>query len=221
VKRWQWGAILAAVAVSAVVISFASIDHVQVEPPSPGAVEAAAPAAPPSPPPVPSPAGRDIRAPSTLPDEPVAPKLVPGPGVGKVVVAGSAPPSSVPVERPAVTDTPEPSRQQYPLDRDGIRAAVHDAMPELRQCYESWLMAEPSLAGTLKVKMVLKGIPDGGSGSYMDEIVVMEDAGMGHMALEGCVRSVLSTMRFDAPEGGGTTTIHYPFTFNSGPARER
>jgi hypothetical protein len=215
-KRWQWGAILAAVAVSAVAIYFASMDRVQVEPPKTSDVGPAVPAAPPS---VPPPAQREVRLPPAVPDEPVAPKLVTGPGVGKVVVAGGAPAPSTPapLDRSAVTDTTEPV-QQYPLDHDGIRAAVHDAMPELRQCYELWLMVDPALAGTLKVKMVLKGIPDGGPASYMDQIEVMEDAGMGHMAFEGCVRSVLSTMRFDAPEGGGTLTVHYPFTFNSGPA---
>jgi hypothetical protein len=214
-KRWQWGIILAAVAVSAATIGFASLDR--AEPSKPSEVEPA-PAVVLPPPPTPQPG---VRAPVVVPDEPVAPKLAPGPGVAKVVVAGNAPPSSAPAAPIAPAhDATEPVVQQYPLDPDGISAAVRDATPELRQCYELWMMVDPSFAGTLKVRMVLKANPDGGPSSYMEQVSVMEDAGMGHMAFEGCVRSVLSTMRFDAPEGGKPVTIEYPFSFGSSPARK-
>jgi hypothetical protein len=214
-KRWQWRLILVAVAASAGAIGFASMEPARVESPKPSEPEPVAPVVmPPAPQPV-------VRAPAVVPDEPVAPKMVPGPGVAKVVVAGNSPAPPAPADAPAVKHDPtEPVVQQYPLDPDGISAAVRDATPELRQCYELWMMVDPSFAGTLKVRMVLKANPDGGPNSTMDEVSVMADAGMGHMAFEGCVRSVLSTMRFDAPEGGKTTTIEYPFSFNSAPARK-
>jgi hypothetical protein len=205
-KRWQWGLIFLASALSGVAIYFASIDHAAVETPRPTEVE-------PAPPVLPVAAPREVRAPVVVPDEPVAPKLTPSPGVAKVVVAGNA------AAPPARAAPEEPEVQQYPLDPEGIRAAVRDATPELRRCYELWMMVDPSFAGSLRVKMVLKNNADGGPSSYMDQVSVLEDAGMGNMAFEGCVRSVLSTMRFDASDAG-MTTIEYPFTFGTAPARK-
>ena len=42
---------------------------------------------------------------------------------------------------------------------------------------------------------------------------IVEDAGMGHVPFEGCVLSVMSSMRFDAPPEGNLE-VTYPLLFS-------
>jgi hypothetical protein len=102
----------------------------------------------------------------------------------------------------------------YPLTGAGVSDAVVAVLPDIVGCYESWHTLQPSLEGTLHVNMVIAS--DGGSeGGFVEQISLLGDAGMGHVAFEGCVLSVLDTMRFEAPEDGGKLTIHYPFIFRT------
>jgi len=100
----------------------------------------------------------------------------------------------------------------HKLDRDGIQSAIREKLPQIKDCYESWLGMNPQLAGKLVVGFRI--VPnDGGTEGVVGEIAIA-DGGMGHVAMEGCVMNVMSDMRFEAPENG-ELTVNYPLRFNT------
>ena len=102
----------------------------------------------------------------------------------------------------------------HPITRDGIKKAVTEELPELRECYEGWLRHNPNLAGKLKVEFTIAEIPGRDRAKIMR--VDIADGGMGHLAMEGCVRNVFKGMRFEAPKGG-ETHVTYPIEFATKP----
>jgi hypothetical protein len=218
VKRWQMGIIAAAIGSSVTAIYFASVDHVLVGPPKPEDIVPAAPEptkpasafrAAPAPAPATPPQARPPR------EEGRAPLPAVDAGVSSAVAGGAAPGGSSAQAPGSDHRRAEDGTVIYPLNGAGVREAVQAAMPEIKDCYEGWHRLQPSLEGALKIKMVIAG--DGGTqGGFVEEISLLDDAGMGHAAFEGCVLSVLDGMRFDAPEGGGKMTIHYPLVFSGG-----
>ena len=55
---------------------------------------------------------------------------------------------------------------------------------------------------------------DGGADAVVDQVSIVEDAGMGNVAFEGCVLSVMQDLRFDPPEKG-SLTVKYPIVFSN------
>ncbi len=106
----------------------------------------------------------------------------------------------------------------HPITRDGIKGAVQAELPQIRECYQAWLQQDPSLSGKMKVEFTITEIPGRDRAKIMK--VVVADGGMGHLAMEGCVRNVFKGMRFEAPLGG-ETRVTYPLVFVSlDPARD-
>jgi hypothetical protein len=95
---------------------------------------------------------------------------------------------------------------RYPINRDGIRAAVREGIPGMRECYEEWLKVQPGLGGRVKVTFTVD-TDDGVEGKV--ERVSLGDAGIGHLAMEGCILSVFDELRFEAPLDG-PINITYP-----------
>jgi hypothetical protein len=114
--------------------------------------------------------------------------------------------------RPPVANYDGDGGVRFPLTRDGIKAAVEDAKPQVRECYEEWLKANPALSGQLKIGFRIAA--DGGPEAVVDQVRLVGDAGMGNLAFEGCVLSVMGGLRFDAPPEG-TLNVSYPFTFSN------
>ena len=102
----------------------------------------------------------------------------------------------------------------FALSKDGIKAAVAAGLPELRECYAGWLQQNPALGGKLKVQFDIIEIPGRERAKVMR--VEISDGGMGHVAMEGCVRNVFKTMRFEAPPGG-ELRVNYPLSFEPRP----
>jgi hypothetical protein len=101
----------------------------------------------------------------------------------------------------------------YPVSRDGIRAAVQDRTPEIKECYDGWLALNPELEGSLIVSF---GIVSG-----EDELAHIEDVGLAsselnHEFMQGCVLNVFEELAFQPPEGG-SITVTYPLLFSSEP----
>jgi hypothetical protein len=98
----------------------------------------------------------------------------------------------------------------HALTREGIQKAVQEELPGIRECYEGWLQQNPALAGKMKVEFTIVEIP----GRDRAKIIRVEvaDGGMGHLAMEGCVRNVFKGMRFEAPKGGELRVV-YPIQF--------
>ncbi|TNE86670.1 MAG: hypothetical protein EP330_21005 [Deltaproteobacteria bacterium] len=150
----------------------------------------------------------DLRRPSTLPalrkraDLPTADQEVPM----------MAPPPIA--EDAGETDAPTPEavpsgeRSAWPLTFEGIQGAVHEALPELTECYDGWLAEDPELAGRIVASLTISEVD--GIGQITSAEV--EEATTGHAAFEACVTSVLSELQFDSP-GAGRLSVTYPFLF--------
>jgi len=142
-------------------------------------------------------------------------RMPPSNGLGLPAPAPMPPGSSA--AAPPVEAPPAPGTPHFPLDAGvrfgltgaGIKAAVQDAKADIQHCYEEWSKVSPSLQGRLLVGF---RISDGG---VVDRVRLVEDAGMGNAAFEGCVLSVMSDMRFDAPEAGGDLEVTYPLVFSN------
>lgn len=108
-------------------------------------------------------------------------------------------------------DAPRPTTTRGP-DKEGIRAAMRDAIPKLKECYEPWAAMNPELSGKLSASFVLG--PDGGT---PDDVHVVE-GGLGSEALEGCVLSVVeSELHFERTADGEPVRVTYPLRFSSEP----
>lgn len=170
--------------------------------PAPAAIRRPAPTpAPTRPPPaLPAPASDD-RARGTPPVPFPFPSPAPAP------VAAGAPPTT-PEARPTVD-----AGVTYAVDKDGIRSAIREKVPDLRDCYEPWLLANPELQGRIKVAFTIDEDPDTGLG-HVSEIGVL-DGGMDHLAMQGCVMNVFKDLRFEAPQHG-PVKVNYPLSFWAG-----
>jgi hypothetical protein len=102
----------------------------------------------------------------------------------------------------------------HPFDKEGLDSAMQSAMPEIDRCYEDWLKAQPTLGGRMKVQFTI-GTDDGVEGQVSSVSVV--DAGVGNIAFEGCVLSVISALRFQPPLDG-ERTVTYPLAFIAPPS---
>ncbi len=100
---------------------------------------------------------------------------------------------------------------RFAISREGIKAAMRGAIPELKDCYEAWLKVKPGLAGKIVPRFTID-TDDGEVGKVTQ--VSLGDAGLGHAAFEGCVLNVVSDLRFDAPMDG-EVQVTYPLVFEN------
>lgn len=112
-------------------------------------------------------------------------------------------------KRDAATSLPD-AGMRYALTRDGIRAAVQEGIPGIRECYEEWIKVQPTLGGRVSVRFRI-GTDDAGEGKVQG--ISLGDAGLGHFAMEGCILSAFDELRFEAPENG-TMDVTYPITLS-------
>lgn len=101
-------------------------------------------------------------------------------------------------------------RQRYATDVDGIRAAINSQIPNIEECYESWLGLNPTLEGRIVTNFAIEA-KEGGDGAGVVGVNVRE-GGLGNKFLEGCVLSVFSDLEFEVP-ADGRMEVNYPFTF--------
>ncbi|GMU62361.1 MAG: hypothetical protein AMXMBFR34_41240 [Myxococcaceae bacterium] len=141
-------------------------------------------------------------------------------GVGLSAAPDGKPMPATTPPAPAYPSTPTPLPQAssdasadaglpFQVNKDGIKSAIGQKIPELRDCYESWLEANPSLAGRIKVSFTIAEDPETGLGG-VTEIGVL-DGGMDHFAMQGCVMNVLKDLHFEAPTG--PVKVNYPLSF--------
>lgn len=98
----------------------------------------------------------------------------------------------------------------HALSRDGIKGAIAEQLPQIRECYDAWLQQNPQLGGKMKVQFTIMEIPGRDRGKV--QRVEIADGGLGHVAMEGCVGNVFKSMRFEAPPHG-EMRVTYPLTF--------
>jgi hypothetical protein len=100
----------------------------------------------------------------------------------------------------------------HPVTKEGIKEAVQQELPQIRECYEAWLRQNPALAGKMKVQFTIMEIP--GRDRAKVQKVEIADGGLGHLMMEGCVRNVFKGLRFETPRGG-ETRVTYPLNFEN------
>lgn len=88
---------------------------------------------------------------------------------------------------------------------------MRSAIPEVKDCYESWLPMNPGLGGKLVVTFTID--TDDAVEGHITQLTV-GDAGIGHVPLEGCVLSSLSDLRFDPPLNG-PINVTYPIVLST------
>lgn len=147
-----------------------------------------------------------------------------GPGLGSDPDQNPVPvPVPVPVlpatDRGEISNgTTDAGLQIFTPDSSGIRSAVREKIPEIKDCYESWLKMSPKLAGKLTFSFaILSTDTDGGldpSGLARVGEVTLRDSTMRHPFMEGCVADVFSELRFQRPEGG-RMDVTYPLAFSA------
>ena len=103
-------------------------------------------------------------------------------------------------------------RHVYAPDRTGIQAAVREAKPLIQECYEGWVRVHPDLAGKIVVAFTIADPSDDDDDEARITEVEINESTVAHESLEGCVRNVVSGLRFERPEGG-TLKVSYPFVF--------
>lgn len=101
----------------------------------------------------------------------------------------------------------------WDTDRDGIRGAIQASTAQIKECYDPWLALNPKLGGRVVANFVIDSSTEN-SGRATIRDVRLKEGGLGNQFLEGCLLSVLSSLAFHQPEGGGQITVNYPFVFS-------
>lgn len=148
------------------------------------------------------PALKPVRPPSDT----IIPKIQP---LRKPVV-----PEQAPVEAPtqAVEETgyPEDNQSVWPVTMAGIDGAIGEVMPEIRSCYESWLLDYPDLSGRIKMKFTV--VDEDGIGQVQK---AEPTSTLGAAPFTACVTNLMANLQFDSPGDSGPVIIHYPFHFQN------
>lgn len=170
-------------------------------PPSTPPSEAAPPAAAATPPAAdsgPEPAAEAAPAPSEAP-----PDADPPPTNGASDAAADPLSSGQPQAKAAV---------QGPLDKDIVRRIVRAHMNEIRFCYNKALQKEPELRGRATVRFAI-----GADGTVQaTERVEVDPESDGMIAVADCAALAIRRWTFPKTEGGASTLVTYPFSFEPG-----
>lgn len=95
----------------------------------------------------------------------------------------------------------------FPMDPEGIKAAIGERTPDLKACYETALFHTPGLEGVLT--LVLEVAPaEGEPHARVSKVDVESD--LDAVVLEGCIATVFEELRFDTDTA---TTLRYPVHF--------
>ena len=88
------------------------------------------------------------------------------------------------------------------LDKGIIRRYVREKLSRIRYCYESNLVVEKDLAGTVVAWFQIN--PQG-------KVLGSKASGIGNKAVEACVSNTIQSITFPAPKNGSMVTVKYPF----------
>lgn len=101
------------------------------------------------------------------------------------------------------------------LDPAYIRAQVQALIPLLKECYETALRTQPTLAGKLVVDFTIVGEPELGA-LVTDSRINAADSTIADADMRECVQETMYSAKFPAPLDGGEVRVNYPFVFNTG-----
>ncbi len=113
-------------------------------------------------------------------------------------------------EQPHLHAVDKDAKPPFPPTREGIRKAMRSSTSAIRECYEAWLQADDKLSGRIDLAFTITA-KSGGGGEI--KTVTVADGGMGNIAFQGCMRSVVAELEFDSPEG--EMQVQYPLVFKT------
>lgn len=102
---------------------------------------------------------------------------------------------------------------KYPLTKDGIQSAVRARKDELKACYEDWQKMQPELGGRLVTRFEITRDEENADVARIREVSLPESE-LDNVFMEGCVRQVMETLKFDPPSSG-KLIVNYPLSFSS------
>jgi hypothetical protein len=94
------------------------------------------------------------------------------------------------------------------LTKEEVAKVIHSHMNEIRYCYESAILKDPTLAGKVLIDFKINAngvVPSAGIAENS-----IADAQVGN-----CLSSKLRTWKFPQPRGGVVVAVSYPFIFKS------
>ncbi|MBS1957871.1 MAG: AgmX/PglI C-terminal domain-containing protein [Bdellovibrionales bacterium] len=94
------------------------------------------------------------------------------------------------------------------LTREEVAKVIHSHMNDIRYCYETGILKDPSLAG--KALIDFKINPEGAVPNAKVGEMTLSDRSVG-----SCLISKLQTWKFPKPRGGVHVAVSYPFVFKS------
>jgi len=113
-----------------------------------------------------------------------------------------------PAPRPRPEAAPQPAPQPSPdvsCDRGHIRQVIRQRRGAFKFCYERRLQMNQDLEGRVSVRFRI-----GSDGAVRS---ASSSGNMPDQRVHECVVNQIKRLRFQPPEGGGSCTIRYPFTF--------
>lgn len=157
--------------------------------------------------------GEDATPTARSPSVPLEPgdQTAAGPGASRVREGEAVSPPSkartwragarTPLSLPAAS--PHPAQDNV-VSRDSIQAAVNEILPQIKECVEGWMTADPGLEGHVVVEVHL-----GPEGLMSSAIADHDGVPFG---VQTCFASAMVEAPWPAPPDG-EFVVRYPFTF--------
>lgn len=162
-------------------------------------IDADAPAEPSAP----APRSDDRAAPESGPPEPAKPEMSPPELASPRPHAAETSEPAPPVPR---QDPPAPTPQPGAIDVAATRAAMRAQLAPVQQCYERARMDDPSLTGTVVVRITI-----GADGAVTN--VENVKSSLGAPQVESCIRQGISRWRLPRLIRGASASLTYPLVF--------
>jgi hypothetical protein len=94
------------------------------------------------------------------------------------------------------------------LTKEEVAKVIHSHLNEIRYCYESAILKDPTLAGKVLVDFKIN------AGGIVPSAGIAEDS-ISDKAVGNCLAGKLRTWKFPQPRGGVVVAVSYPFIFKS------
>lgn len=122
---------------------------------------------------------------------------------------GAATPTQSEADKRTAAMNQDPRFAAYKAE---LKESINRIKPQIKECYETALVKDPSMAGSIKVTFEIKEV-DGGGKLMSGEVPESE---IRSPFFEQCILQKIAGADFPAPLEGGTTKVTYPFHFDPG-----
>lgn len=106
-------------------------------------------------------------------------------------------------------------RSVWTPDREGIQAAVQEAFPDLRTCYDAALKRQPALAASLGLTFRVAAADTGGPG-FVEDVDLAGIEQSADLDFEDCLYQSFYDMQFESP-GEEEIEVQMGLVFKVGP----